>query len=882
MTMLGCCLAQNAPADVTRIETRIPPQALGSALKRLADTRHIQVLFLTADVKGLRTLGASGELTVDETLTRLLGGTGLTYRHVDANAVSILPVRPGSAGPARTSIQRAAGHKTPLKSVNSPKSTSENTDPPNSQLSSTTINEPYHEKPLQEVVIAGTHIRGAPSQSTPLIVLTSQQLAQSGYSSLEEFMASLPQNLGAVGSGATSLGANVIAGNEGFGAGVDLRGLGPDSTLVLVNGHRLAPAGVNGAFADISVLPISAIERVEVLTSGASAIYGSDAVGGVVNFVLRKSQTGADSSLEYGGVTSGTLRDYRADQSFGTEWTAGSAFVSYEYHDQTPLLASQRSFSAGSSIRDLLPELMQNAVYAYVEQDAAPSLQLHGDFLYSGRHNSSDFGLFSITGTQDARTVQYQGTLGADWEMGKDWVVRPTVSFGRNSTENVESIFLSNGRAREIIVEIDTDGSLATLNSGPVRAAFGVQVRNSRFDQNLGAGAPQLNRSRKEDAVFAETRIPLISSPWDQGMSGDARLEVDLAGRYDHYSDFGSSTNPSVGLALHPLRPVKLRGTWSSSFAAPQLWELYGAEHSTLFNSPDPLSASGRSAVLILAGGNHSLTAERSTQWTAGVDFTPTHLPAPTLGLTYYRIHYKDRIATAGLPVFDALGSGSQYSPFIQRNPGPEELAGLTSAPYIYLNATLLPFPIYGPPRSLSNAVAVADDREDNIGVTDTDGIDGRATWDGAAGEWRYNVGLNATYVIDFKQISLPGTTPVDLASTLYNPSNFKARITGDGSRGPFEGGVALNYVNHYIDTTVPGGRVPIASWTTVDVHAGYKIPGRGLGVGGLELAISCSNCLNRDPPLVRSPTDVLHRGYDPANANPLGRFVSLLVTKKW
>ena len=71
------------------------------------------------------------------------------------------------------------------------------------------------------------------------------------------------------------------------GAGLNLRGLGQRATLVLVNGRRLAPSGA-GSFVDVSLIPLSAVERVEILTDGASAIYGSDAVGGVVNFILRR------------------------------------------------------------------------------------------------------------------------------------------------------------------------------------------------------------------------------------------------------------------------------------------------------------------------------------------------------------------------------------------------------------------------------------------------------------------------------------------------------------------------------------------------------------------------------------------------------------------
>ncbi len=85
---------------------------------------------------------------------------------------------------------------------------------------------------------------------------------------------------------------------------VSLRGLGPERTLVLVNGRRLAPfAGDDGAAVNVNSIPVSAIERIEVLRDGASAIYGSDAMAGVVNFILTKDYTGVEVGGQYGAPT---------------------------------------------------------------------------------------------------------------------------------------------------------------------------------------------------------------------------------------------------------------------------------------------------------------------------------------------------------------------------------------------------------------------------------------------------------------------------------------------------------------------------------------------------------------------------------------------------
>src|SRR5690606_31931103 len=128
-----------------------------------------------------------------------------------------------------------------------------------------------------------------------------QDIERSGYATTQDLVRSLPQNLSTVSD--TTFGAANGGIDTGYGgSGVNLRGLGSESTLVLVNGRRLAAAG-RGDFVDVSLIPLSAVERVEILTDGASAIYGSDAVGGVVNLILRKNFEGAETRLRYGAVS---------------------------------------------------------------------------------------------------------------------------------------------------------------------------------------------------------------------------------------------------------------------------------------------------------------------------------------------------------------------------------------------------------------------------------------------------------------------------------------------------------------------------------------------------------------------------------------------------
>src|ERR1700730_8882852 len=151
------------------------------------------------------------------------------------------------------------------------------------------------EEPVVEVVVTGTHLGSAnPSSPSPVVVLDSEELLHLGTPRAEDLLNSLPQ----VNSGLT-LGANgaSVAPLTGT-ATADLRGIGAFRTLVLINGKRTAPGDPINPSADLNTIPSALVKRVEVLTGGASAIYGSDAIAGVVNFILDTSFTGFKLDVE--------------------------------------------------------------------------------------------------------------------------------------------------------------------------------------------------------------------------------------------------------------------------------------------------------------------------------------------------------------------------------------------------------------------------------------------------------------------------------------------------------------------------------------------------------------------------------------------------------
>jgi iron complex outermembrane receptor protein len=196
--------------------------------------------------------------------------------------------------------------------------------------------------PMTKVEVTGTLIRGAAPVGAPVTSLGRESIENSGVASTGDLLRLLPQiqNLGA-DEGHTNAAQNANQ-NITLGSGINLRGLGPESTLTLVSGQRVAPGGLGAQYTDPSSIPALAIERIEVITDGGSATYGSDAVGGVVNIQLRKRFTGVAVSARH-GVADGAKQD-QAGIIGGTSWRGGRAMFALETYRRDNVSADDRAF----------------------------------------------------------------------------------------------------------------------------------------------------------------------------------------------------------------------------------------------------------------------------------------------------------------------------------------------------------------------------------------------------------------------------------------------------------------------------------------------------------------------------------------------------------
>lgn len=195
---------------------------------------------------------------------------------------------------------------------------------------------------LADVRVTGSRLNRPPSElSGNLIVLDQEAIRASGELTLARVLRQLPQNVNGTNETFGS-DLNLERTNVSAASTVNLRGLGSEYTLILVDGRRIGYSGIFGGVTDISTIPLSMVERIEILLDGASAIYGSDAVGGVVNIITRKDYSGIELDLNYGRPHKSGYDETRVSVSGGFGWEGGRANIGYEYFRDSGLDASDR------------------------------------------------------------------------------------------------------------------------------------------------------------------------------------------------------------------------------------------------------------------------------------------------------------------------------------------------------------------------------------------------------------------------------------------------------------------------------------------------------------------------------------------------------------
>lgn len=822
----------------------VPAEPMDRALRDFALQSNCNISFEPSLVTGLRAPAVKGEYSRSEALSILLTGTALKAVTVNSNTIEV--VERG----AETDLERKTADK----------------------------------RDLEEIVVTGTHIRGVGSAS-PVTEIGREEIDRSGYTSLADLMLSVPQMFGGGINPAT--GANNSQVNSRFadnptGASApNLRGLGPGSTLALVDGHRMA-TGLTGGGADITSIPIDAIDRVEIVTDSASAIYGSDAVAGVVNIILKRDYQGAKTSLSYGYAPEEGGAQKRASQLYGTSWNGGNVMLAYEHMQEDAVDAKDREFTATTAEpNSLLPATKSNSVTLSVRQDVG-----RASAFIDGLYIARDANRYLAAYSGYLEPFAYPTTLrkfavatGVDFSLWRDWKASVFITDAEDKTlENVvmltspvtqENAEKSLGTLRGI--EASANGIVAKLPAGPVRLAFGVGYRRESFSNALGVSFDTLVNSgageRNIRYGFGEISLPLLGPSEHSGVDV---LALTVSGRSERYSDFGSKTVPKIGLVYAPTSSLKFRSTWGKAFKAPNLYDANAVQKIVALNLPDPAAAGGGSLTLIRAGGNPALRPESAESWSVGVDYSGLQDNRLRVATTLFDIKYKNRNSQIG-NVFAAL-TDPLNAFFVTPSPSASFAQSVIDQypPSDVLNFT-------GRPYALGDVAAIVDSRLRNVASQIARGADLSINYRVDAKASSTLFFLNGTY-LDLKQINTPQSPTQTLSGLAFYPPKYRARtgVTWKPALWALTG--IVNYLPRETNTQVSPAE-SVGSWTTIDASVRYAPTLKGIW-GGLNFNLAALNLLNKNPPYVLSIVQGLN--FDSSNVSPLGRLITLQVSKEW
>lgn len=302
-----CIAALATPAMAQAVEFSIPGGSLKTALDTYARQSGKQVIYKADEVRAARSPGAQGRQSAEQALQALLSGSGFATRIDGSGAVAIVK---GGGGPSAR-VDPAA--------------------------------ETAADEAADEIVVTGTFIRGIAPAGTNVIGITAEKVQQTGAVSTQQLLQTIPQ----IGT-FNSLQYAVAIGNTITVNRPNLRNLpgnfsaGGSTTLVLMDGHRMVGIGVASTTPDPDVIPPGAIERLEIVPDGGSAIYGSDAIAGVMNFITRKKFDGVQVGARYG--IADEYYQYTLDATAGRDWGSGGLYVSYSFAKNDKIRGRDRDY----------------------------------------------------------------------------------------------------------------------------------------------------------------------------------------------------------------------------------------------------------------------------------------------------------------------------------------------------------------------------------------------------------------------------------------------------------------------------------------------------------------------------------------------------------
>ena len=552
---------------------------------------------------------------------------------------------------------------------------------------------------LDQVIITGTRVvdRTVAESTAPIDVITPEALQATGTPELATALARALPSL--------SFPRPAITDGTDAVRPAQLRGLAPDQVLVLVNGkrrHTTALINLNNSQGrgsspvDLNAIPIAAIERVEVLRDGASAQYGSDAIAGVINIVLRGGGSDGEYSLRYGQYSAGDGKGYQLNSHSGYEFNDGRTFARIASQtldsDQTdrarPFLGTPGAATPplGRVVQRYGdPEIEQDAIALNLGHSIGEVADLYAFGTASNRKALSN-GFFRPAG--DARNVPaiYPAgflpnifnvskdralVVGAEGDVaGWSWDASGNYGYNRLDFEVLNSLNRSLGAASQrnfYVGSLEVTQAVANVDASrafdvgfsdyPLTVALGAEYRREKFNQSPGELASYVDgdgpvntppgsqvfpgfrpedagqHARNSAAVYAE-----LDTDFTDALSGS------VAVRHEDYSDFGSATSGKLAARYAFGDAVALRATASTGFRAPSLQQQFFQSTATNFIGGVPFEVRTFAVdnPVGIALGAEPLKAEESRNLGLGLVLTP----APGLYVTVdaYQVDIDDRI----------------------------------------------------------------------------------------------------------------------------------------------------------------------------------------------------------------------------------------------
>lgn len=653
--LLGTALLPSAPVAAAeaqvRQDYRIAAGPLAQTLLGLARQSGIAISFDPALVQGRSAPAVEGRLDAEQALRRALQGSGLDYRR-SADGIVV--------------TQAAA------RSASAPASVAETR--------------------LEQVIVTGTRTqeRTASSSLSPIDIISAESLGGSGSEELGAVLARLIPSI--------NFPRPALVDGAEFARPAQLRGLSPDQVLVLIDGkrrHTSAFVNLGGAIgrgsapADLNAIPLSAIERIEVLRDGASARYGSDAIAGVINVILKSDPSGGSLGAKYGKYAKGDGAQRQLSANTGVALgDSGWLNLSLEGSDNDHTNRAGKDFRAASIgsttygqqvFRQGEPasengKLFLNGAYPFGDHE----LYAFGGYrktrgesaaFYRASNNSGNVAqiypdgfLPLIKGTLEDSSL----TTGLRGELAGDWHYDLSLSYGRNQHEvntrtlnralwddtGATPLSFANGtltnEQKLLNLDIARDFELSWLPY-PLSVAFGAEYLHQGYQIEAGDWQSYYRTGSQGLAGFRQAD----SGDWsrhnfaqylDLETNLTERLGVSLALRREDYSDFGSNLSGALAGRFDFTPRVALRGSLSTGFRAPSLAQQHFASTSSQLvgNVIQEAGIFPVDAQVSRLLGAEELKAEKSRNYSLGLVLRP--LDDLQISADVYRIDVRDRI----------------------------------------------------------------------------------------------------------------------------------------------------------------------------------------------------------------------------------------------